>query len=194
MTQVTFESRFHGQPLTDTIGRPMLGTPTLDADESLLAGDITSHRPGRRHSAVTDRRIIIAWRTATPERPRAWAYDSVWFQEVTAWRQGRAHDERPVIVVEHPAHERLEHVPAHRVLWFEWGNSLASVAHTSTQLRFPSRRDPAFLAVLEGLLGTGAPEGEPFEERPPGTRQERLAGNGRMLTRRVIGRERWYRR
>ena len=72
------------------------------------------------------------------------------------------HDERPVIVVQHPAHERLEHVPAHRVLWFEWGNAVGPVMHTSTELRFPSRRDPAFLAVREGLRGTGAPEGEPF--------------------------------
>lgn len=194
MTQVTFESRFHGRPLTDTIGRPMPGTPILDDDESLLAGDLTPRRPGLRHSAVTDRRIIIAWRTATPEQARAWAHDSVWFREVRGWRQGRAHDERPVIVVEHPAHERLEHVPAHRVVWFEWGNSLGSVAHTSTELRFPSRRDPAFLAVLEGLLGTGAPEGEPFEERPPGTRQERLGASSGMLTRRATYRERWFRR
>ena len=65
----------------------MLGSPTLDDHESLLAGDLTPHRSGRRHFAVTDRRIIIAWRTATPERPRACAHNSVWFQEVTAWRR-----------------------------------------------------------------------------------------------------------
>jgi hypothetical protein len=117
----------------------------------------------------------------------------VWFHEVTAWRRGRTHDERPVIVVEHPAHERLEHVPAHRVLWFEWGNAVGPVMHTSTELRFPSRRDSAFLAVLEGLGRTGAPEGEPFEERPAGTRQERLGEGRGVLARRATYRDRWFR-
>lgn len=171
----------------------MLEHPTLDEDETLLAGDLTP-QAGRHHAVVTDRRIIIAWRKATPDRPRAWVHDSVWFHEVTAWRQGRMHDERPVIVVQHPAHERLEHVPAHRVLWFEWGDAVGPVMYTSTELRFPSRRDPAFLAVLEGLLGTGAPEGEPFEERPPGTRQERLGESSGMLSRHATVRERWFRR
>ena len=116
----------------------MLETPTLDDDETLLAGDLTP-QAGRHHTVVTDRRIIIAWRTDTPDRPRAGVHDSVWFHEVTAWRQGLANDERPVIVAEHPAHERLEHVPAHRVLWFEWGNAVGPVMHTSTE---PAPKSP----------------------------------------------------
>jgi hypothetical protein len=194
VTQVTFEGRFRGKTGADTIGRPMLEIPMLDDDETLLAGDATPRRPRMHPSAVTDRRIILTWRTADAGRQREWLHDSVWFHEVTAWRAGHTHDGRPVIVVEHPAHERLEHVPAHSVLWFGWGNAVGPVTHTSTELRYPNRRDPAFLAVLEGLRGTGAPEGEPFEERPPGTRQERMGEGRGVLARRAAYRDRWFRR
>ena len=194
MTQVTLEGRFHRKPGTDTIGHPMLEIPMLDDDEALLAGDARHRRPRMHPLAVTDRRIIITWRSAAPNGPREWLHDSVWFHEVKAWRLGQTHDECPIVVVEHPAHERLEHVPAHRFLSFEWGNAVGPVRRTSTELRFPNRRDPAFLAVLDGLRGTGAPEGEPFDERPPGTRQERLGESGGVLTRRGTYRDRWFRR
>lgn len=190
VTQVTLEGRFHRKPGTDTIGRPMLEIPMLDDDETLLAGDATHRRPRMHPLAVTDRRIIIAWRTAAPDRPREWLHDSVWFREVTAWRLGHTHDERPIIVVEHPTHERLEHVPAHRFLSFEWGDAVGPVRHTSTELRFPSGQDRAFLAVLDGLRATGAPEGEPFEDRPPGTRHERIGEGRGILTRRETYRDR----
>jgi hypothetical protein len=151
----------------------MLEIPMLDDDETLLAGDATPRRPRMHPSAVTDRRIILTWRTADAGRQREWLHDSVWFHEVTAWRAGHTHDGRPVIVVEHPAHERLEHVPAHSVLWFGWGNAVGPVTHTSTELRYPNRRDPAFLAVLEGLRGTGAPEGS-----SPAAPPTEIAGSG----------------
>ena len=194
VTQVTLAGKFHRMPSADTIGRPMLEIPMLDDDEMLLAGDATPRRPRMHPLAVTDRRIIITWRTTDAGRRRAWVHDSVWFHEITAWCQGHTHDERPIVVVEHPPHERLEHVPAHRVLWFEWGNAAGQVTHASTELRFPSRRDPAFLAALDGLRAIGAPEGEPFEERPPGTRQERMGAGRGVLARRTIYRVRWFRR
>jgi hypothetical protein len=190
---VTFQGKFHGLPGADTIGRPMLEIPMLDDDEMLLAGDATPRPPRMHVLAVTNRRAIIRWRSAAPDRPREWLHDSVWFHETRAWRRGHTHDERPIVVVEHPPHERLDHVPAHRVLWFEWGNAVGPVTHTSTELRFPNRRDPAFLAALDGLRAIGAPEGEPFEERPPGTRQEHLGESGGVLARPATYRDRWFR-
>ena len=192
---VTFESRFHGMPApipSDVrCSRPQL----LDDDETLLAGEPRSPGRGRHHAVVTDRRIIITWRTDAPDRPRAWLHDSVWFHEVTAWRQGLAHDERPVIVVEHPAHERLEHVPAHRVLWFEWGNAVGPVMHTSTELRFPSRRDPAFLAPSSrDCEEPERPRASRSRNGLPGTRQERLGEGRGVLARWATYRDRWFSR
>jgi hypothetical protein len=138
----------------------MLEVPMLNAGESLLAGDATPRRPRMHPLAVTDRRIIITWRTTDAGRRRAWVHDSVWFHEITAWRQGHTHDERPIVVVEHPPHDRLGHVPAHRVLWFEWGNAVGPVTHTSTE-RPPGMRQER-LGEGRGVLARRAT----YRDRP----------------------------
>ena len=80
--------------------------------------------------------------------------------------------------IEHPTHWRLEWVPAHRFLWFRWGNETSEVAHRKITFSFSSRRDPVFLAITERLELAG-PQGEPFVESLPGTREERLGRRGR---------------
>src|SRR5688500_8116744 len=72
-------------PGTDTIGRPMLEHPTLDEDETLLAGDLTPHRAWRHHAVLTGRRIITGLMLASL-LPACWGtgyeettYDGVHF-------------------------------------------------------------------------------------------------------------------
>jgi hypothetical protein len=130
---------------------------------------------GRSPALVTDARIIIAWTLTVPPRRGEWAHDSLRFNEITAWRRGRTHDLRPIVELEHPMHMRIGHVPAHRFLWLEWGNAEAPLPHSSTRFHFSSDRDPLFAAVIAGLRTAKAPEGDPFHERPSGTRADRTA-------------------
>src|SRR5204863_3064784 len=100
--------------------------------------------------------------------------DSLRFDEISLWSEGRRHDERPLLRLEHASHVRLEWVPGHRFLWFRWGNATGEVAHHETRFEFAGRRDPVFGAMRDLLGVSGAVQGEPFQETLPGTREERL--------------------
>jgi hypothetical protein len=82
---------------------------------------------------------------------------------------------------------RRERVPAHRVLWFEWGNSEADVTRTQTIFRF-SRPDTAVATALRAALEEcGVPQQRlQFDER---SRAERTRGSHVRLTAKKSRRE-----
>ena len=143
--------------------------------------------PGERvvahHGAVmvTDRRVLFAWELPrVPDGP-SWFCDAIAFEEVARWSLGRRHDERPLLHLEHPTHVRIERVPAHTLLWFQWGNAEAEVPHDDVTLAFGGKRDEAFRATLNRLQHMNVPRGVDFLVALPGTREERTRGS-RLLT------------
>jgi hypothetical protein len=158
---------------------PLMGS-TNEQRDAYLRGQI---EPGETilavepQAIVTDRRILFGWRLRWPPHAGEWTHNALAFEEIIRWRKGRRHDQRPMLRVEHPAHRRLEWAPAHRFLWFRWGNATAEIWHQETTFSFASRRDPVFRAMSERLELVGPPFGEPFVEVLPGTREERLGGS-----------------
>jgi len=128
-----------------------------------------------RQALVTDRRILFGGRLDWPPHAGEWTHDALAFQEIIGWSQGRRHDDRPLLRLEHPPHRRLEWGPAHRFLWFRWGNATVEVSHRETTFSFASRRDPIFRAMKQRLELAGLSQKESFVEDLPGTREERLA-------------------
>jgi hypothetical protein len=143
----------------------------LAPDETVVADDDAI--------LVTDRRIIFAWTAWSP----GWHSDAVSFDEITRWARGRRHDGRPLLRIEHPTHLRIEHVPAHRILLFSWGNAEAEVPRDDVTLTFASRRDAAFRAIVERLERSDIPEIDAFVVAPPGTRENRTRRSQAYLRR-----------
>jgi hypothetical protein len=141
----------------------------LVADEEVLAFG--------PQGLVTPRRVLFAWHLPWPPHVEDWTHDEVTFDELTRWSEGRTHDQRPILRLEHPAHRRREWVPAHRLLWFRWGNSTGVVEARTTDFRFGSARAPVYVALRARLEESGIPAGELFHESVPGTRAERLRGS-----------------
>jgi hypothetical protein len=77
-------------------------------------------------------------------------------------------------------------VPAHRFLWFRWGNASGESRHDETTFSFASHRDPVLTAFKTQLELARAARGEPFVEMLPGTREERL-GRGQAVFRAEAG-------
>jgi len=119
---------------------------------------------------------LFAWRLNWPPHVGGWTHDALTFTEITRWTLGCEHDGRPLMRLEHPPHRRLEWGPAHRFLWFRWGNRTVEGSHGRTAFSFRNRRDPVLLALSERLSRTDAARGEPFVVRPAGTRKDRMAG------------------
>jgi hypothetical protein len=133
---------------------------------------------------VTDRRVLFAWELPrVPDGP-SWFCDAIAFDEVARWSLGRRHDERPLLHLEHPTHVRIERVPAHTLLWFQWGNAEAEVRHDDVTPAFGGNRDEAFRATLSRLQRMNVPRGHDFLLALPGTREERTRGS-RAYTRRL---------
>jgi hypothetical protein len=147
----------------------------LDPEERIVAD---------RHPqvVVSDRRCFLV-RGRASVGGRTWELDGVRFDEVVEWREGRTHDERPIVRMAHAPHARQVHVPRHRFLWFEWGNAEAAVPVTTTEVRCSSRRDPTYRALVDGLHAAVAPRGPSFQEFPEGTREERTRASTGLLTR-----------
>jgi hypothetical protein len=135
---------------------------------------------------VTDRRLVFAQRLRQPPHRGEWFPHSIAFSDITSWRLGTTHDERPILQLEHPPISVFFHVPEHRFLSFAWGNAEAALDRTMTTIRFPKRGDPAFVAIRDRLEGDGVPAGEPFVIRPPGTREGRTRGTVVMLQRATL--------
>lgn len=140
---------------------------------------------------VTNRRVLFAWLLYLPPRAREWTHDALTFDEITRWTLGRRHDHRPLLRLEHPRHVRVEHVIAHRLLLFRWGNTEREVSHEETTLYFRSDRDPVFAAMSERLRETSAQKGDSFVVALRGTRQERRGASIAMY--RLVGDPRLFR-
>jgi hypothetical protein len=125
---------------------------------------------------VTDRRLLFGWELHG-SRVGEWTHDALAFDEITGWSEGRRHDVRPLLRLEHPVHRRLDWVPAHRFLWFRWGNATGERPYEETTFAFGSRRSPVLLALKERLELAGVRQGESFVVRLPGTRAERIRGS-----------------
>jgi hypothetical protein len=127
-------------------------------------------------SMVTDRRFAVA----PPGRREPPSIESYLFDQIDAWHLGWMHDERPFVVLRHPPRIRVEWGPAHRFLWFTWGNATAPIPRVETRVPFPRKRDPVFLALVDELRGHGIAEEPTRIERPAGTRAERVGGSVNM--------------
>ena len=158
---------------------PLMGSTNEQRDAYLRA----QVEPGETilavgpQALVTDRRILFGWRLNWPPRAGEWTHDALAFDEITRWREGPRHDGCPLLRLEHPSHRRLEWVPAHRFLWFRWGNATGEISHRETTFSFASSRDPVFRSMTGRLELAGATQGEPFVEMLPGTREERLGSS-----------------
>jgi hypothetical protein len=128
------------------------------------------------HPIVTDRRILDATQLRLPPRKGEWVAASLPFADITGWSLGRQHDERPLLVLEHVRHPRIEHAPAHRLLWFRWGDAEVPVTHTTTRLAFGRDSNPVLVAILAELARRELAQGPSFVIRPVGSRAERLRG------------------
>src|SRR5512132_506869 len=129
----------------------------------------------RGHPIITDRRMLWARRLSAAPRDGEWVCDALAFDQITAYALGRRHDQRPLIRLEHRSIERTEHIPAHRFLWFQWGDADGPVPHDTTLLGFGKGSDPVLVALRETLERAPVVQLESFVIRPEGTRQERIA-------------------
>ena len=160
--------REHGERLRHERGRFL--EDQLDPGERIVA-------QSRGHPIITDRRILWARRLSAPPRQGEWVCDALGFDQITGYALGRRHDQRPLIRLEHRSIERTEHIPAHRFLWFQWGDADGPVPHQTTRLGFGRDSDPVFVALREMLEQGQVVQLEPFVIRPEGTRQERIGPN-----------------
>jgi hypothetical protein len=98
-----------------------------------------------RFLLVTSSTLLFAnW--AKPDAP----HEEITFDEVTRWADGTQYH-RYVITLTHPPMTRQEHVPAHRVLWFAWGNAFEIRTRTTTTVRFSHRGTAAAKALRAAL-------------------------------------------
>lgn len=161
-------SRRYEQRLTERDG---FLRSRLEPGEVILAASAA-------HGFVTDRRILSAHQLRQPPRAGAWVCESLGYAQIRGWMVGSQHDGRPLIRLMHEPVLRPQHLPAHRFLWFEWGDAEGEAPHTTTLLAFNRVSYPVFVALREALEGASIPQGEPFAFRPEGTRQERMGMGG----------------
>jgi hypothetical protein len=122
---------------------------------------------------VTSERLLFA-RWSSTQRP----HEEIWLDEVTHWASGTQYN-CEALVLTHPPTTRRQRVPAHRILWFEWGNAEAGVTRTQTIFRF-SRPDTRVAKALHSALSARNVAYEPlhFEER---SREDRTRGSQSQL-------------
>ena len=85
------------------------------------------------------------------------------FEGVQFWIERSLHNHRYLITMQHRPLVRTMRVPAHRVLWFAWGNVIADRPMRVTGLGFSRRGIAAATALRAQLVARGLP---PF--RPAG--------------------------
>jgi hypothetical protein len=132
------------------------------------------------HPIVTDRRMLWARQLHYPPCIGEWVCDSLALSQITKWTLGRRHDGRPLMRLEHAPVQRIERVPAHYFLRFEWGNAEAPVTRDTTLFGFSRASDPVLIALIRSLEQASTTQGEPFVVRPAGTREERMGGSARL--------------
>lgn len=118
---------------------------------------------------VTSARVLFASWGTSQEPP-----EEIHLDEVTGWATGTQYN-REALVLAHPPMTRRQRAPAHKVLWFEWGNTEEDVTRTQTIFRFSRPDTQVAKALHAALMARNAPyEQLRFEER---TREERTRGS-----------------
>jgi len=149
----------------------------LDADEPVLArGTGNEARRLSRHVSngagayfiVTPSRLL--W---SPPR-RTHRSVSLDFDTVTSWSEGTQYH-RYALVLRHTAVERIDWAPAHKLLWFEWGDTEVTKRQTQTILHFSRPDTEVASGVRDQLLRRAIVPGEPLEFDEP-SREERNPG------------------
>jgi hypothetical protein len=121
----------------------------LDPGEEVLAvgrcEDVTEHGSLERGGGWT---FVMVTNTRLRWVPHAdLRFESALrLDDITAVTE-RSAGHRYAIALDHGSLTRAHHAPAHRFLWFAWGNAIASSAMTRTELAF-SRRDTAAAQAL----------------------------------------------
>jgi hypothetical protein len=137
-----------------------------------LGADIGSGA-GWTFLVVTPSRVLFApW--ASPQQ----SHEEIRFDAVTRWADGLQYNAY-ALALTHPPMTRREQVPAHKVLWVEWGNTEADVTRTQTIFRF-SRPSTDGAAAMRSLLEErGVPHDMlSFQER---SREDRTRGSHARL-------------
>ena len=149
----------------------------LDADEPVVArgtGNET-RRLSRQVSNGAGHYLIVTPRRLLWSPPRSTHRRvSLDFDTVTSWSEGTQYH-RYAMVLRHAAVERIDRAAAHKVLWFEWGDTEVPKQQTQTILNFSRRDTKVATAIREQLEDRGVVTEEPleFDERP---REERNHG------------------
>jgi hypothetical protein len=128
---------------------------------------------GSTFIVVTSERLLFAtW--GSRQRP----HEEFRLDEVTHWASGTQYN-CGALVLTHPPTTRRQWVPAHRILWFEWGDTEADVTRTQTIFRF-SRPDTRVAKALHSALSARKVAHEPlhFEEK---SREDRTRGSVAVL-------------
>jgi hypothetical protein len=145
--------------LTDRLGRCDAAIrERLDADETVIAtgrceditecGSIDSGGAGWTYMMVTDRRLH--W---VPYVNLAYAATLDLDAIIRVGEASRAH--RYAVTLDHAPFARLRHVPAHRVLIWEWGNAERRDLFDRTRLAFSRKDTQAALALRDQLTRRG---------------------------------------
>jgi len=122
---------------------------------------------------VTFERLLFARWDSTQR-----SHEEIRLDEVTHWASGTQYN-CEALVLTHPTTTRRQRVPAHRILWFEWGNAETDVTRTQTIFRFSRPDTRVAKALHSALLGRNvAHEPLHFEER---SRAERTRGSQSVL-------------
>ena len=137
-----------------------------------LKGNIGSGG-GRTFIVLTSARILFAYWGWTEVDP-----DELLLDEVTHFVHGTQYN-CYAIALDHSSQKRLERVPAHRFLWFRWGNARAERSRSQTIFRF-SRPGTKLAQALRAELSKRQVPDEviTFVER---SRNQRLAGSTTVL-------------
>jgi hypothetical protein len=104
-----------------------------------------------------------------------WRCELVPWERVHRWHVWWSHDGRPTVILDHDAVTRIVTSKPRTILWFHLGGVPCEVERTMTSYRYPSRRHPAYRAIL-GRLGP-IPRGPDEHQELPGTRDQRLGGS-----------------
>jgi hypothetical protein len=122
---------------------------------------------------VTARRVLFA-----PWAPAKQPHEQIRFDEVSRWADGVQYNAYAVALT-HPPMTRREQVPAHKVLWFQWGNAEADVTRTQTIFRFSRPTTEVAMAMRSLLQEQGVHHDLlSFEER---SREDRMRGSHARL-------------
>jgi hypothetical protein len=137
---------------------PVLAVGT--ATELLSLGPEVGSGGGGTFVVVTPVRLLFAPWASPHEAP-----EEIRFDEVTRWASGTQYNCKAVVLT-HPPLKRRHRVPAHRFLWFRWGDAETEVTRTETILRFSRPDTRVAKAVASSLsLRSIVHEQLRFEER-----------------------------